>query len=95
MILNKTENCKQKTQNPLLSIQPLNIVLLLMGDKMKEPNQDLITEARELFALMVREGDIEERMNLKIEINDICLRGKFDYLTSVYTPMVASMNGKL
>lgn len=58
---------------------------------MNDINQKLIDEARELFATMVHEQDREKRMDIKIEINDLCLRGKFDYLTAVYTPMVASM----
>jgi hypothetical protein len=58
---------------------------------MIEADQKLIDQARELFALMVREVDRDKRMDLKIEINDICLRGKFDYQHSVYKPMVASM----
>ncbi len=59
---------------------------------MNEINQKLIDEAQKLFALMVNETDRDKRVDLKIEINDLCLRGKFDYFNSVYTPMVASMN---
>jgi hypothetical protein len=54
-------------------------------------NQKLIDEARELFATMVHEQDRDKRVDIKIDINDLCLRGKFDYLTAVYTPMVTSM----
>jgi|GEM_PF-2595060 len=63
-----------------------------MWDTMTETNQKLINEARELFALMVREEDRDARVDLKIEINDICLRGKFDYINSVSIPMTAIMN---
>jgi hypothetical protein len=58
---------------------------------MNEINQKLADEARRLFVLMVKEEDRDKRVDLKIEINDICLRGKFDYFNSVYTPSVASM----
>jgi hypothetical protein len=60
---------------------------------MNEINQTLIDEARSLFAIMVREADRDKRVDLKIEINDICLRGKFDYLNSVCIPMTAIMKG--
>ena len=72
-------------------------VILGSVNRMNEMNQKLIDEACELFILMIHEEDRDKRVNLKIEINDICLRGKFDYFNSVYTPMVASMkaaNGK-
>ncbi len=62
-----------------------------------EINQKLVDDARGLFIKMVHEGDRDKRVNLKIEINDICLKGKFDYFNSVYLPMVESMksaNGK-
>ena len=55
-------------------------------------NQKLVDEACELFVVMVHETDRDKRVDMKIEINDMCLRGKFDYQTLVYTPMVASMN---
>lgn len=58
---------------------------------MNEINQKLVDEAQRLFSIMVKEEDRDKRVDLKIEINDICLRGKFDYLNSVYMPMVASM----
>ena len=64
---------------------------------MNEINQELVDDARELFIMMIHEGDRDKRVNLKIEINDICLRGKFDYFNSVYAPMIESMkaaNGK-
>jgi len=51
----------------------------------------LIDEASKLFVIMVNEKDRDKRVDLKIEINDICLRGKFDYFNSIYTPMIASM----
>jgi hypothetical protein len=54
-------------------------------------DQKLVDEARGLFAQMVRETDKEKRVDLKIEINDICLRGKFDYDSWVYSPMLEQM----
>ena len=62
---------------------------------MNEVDQKLIDEAQGLFMLMVREEDRDKRVDLKIEINDICLRGKFDYFNSVYMPMVATIKGKV
>lgn len=60
---------------------------------MNAPNQKLIDEARKLFIMMVHEEDKDKRVDLKIEINAICLKGKFDYISSVYAPMLASMKG--
>lgn len=57
-------------------------------------DQKLVDEARDLFKLMINEGDRDRRIDLKIEINDMCLRGKFDYINSVYGPMVTSMKSE-
>jgi hypothetical protein len=57
----------------------------------KEIDKKLVEEARGLFARMIQERDKDKRIDLKIEINDICLRGKFDYMNQVYQPMVKSM----
>jgi hypothetical protein len=58
---------------------------------MNEINQKLVDEACVLFTQMVAEGDRDKRMDLKIEINAICLKGKFDYHQHVYSPMAASL----
>jgi len=58
---------------------------------MNEVNQALIDEACRLFMVMISEEDRDKRIDLKIEINAICQRGRFDYHNSVYQPMVASM----
>ena len=63
------------------------------GGKMDRMNQKLLKEARALFMNMVEEGDADKRRDLKIEINDLCLKGKFDYTQFVYRPMAAAIKG--
>ncbi|MBN2517832.1 MAG: hypothetical protein JXB14_03225 [Candidatus Altiarchaeota archaeon] len=55
-------------------------------------NQKLLGEARTLFVAMVNETDVDKRKDIKIEINDLCFRGKFDYNRFVYHPMVVAKN---
>ena len=61
---------------------------------MIETNQELIAAARDLFAVMICENDRDKRIDMKIEINSMCLKGKFDYHNSVYAPMVAIMEAE-
>ncbi|MBN2518259.1 MAG: hypothetical protein JXB14_05420 [Candidatus Altiarchaeota archaeon] len=56
-------------------------------------NQKLLKEAKELFTKMIQEKDVYKRKEIKIEIYDRCLRGKFDYFTFVYRPMVLALKG--
>jgi hypothetical protein len=71
----------------------INIVILVQGT-MIETDNELVGAARDLFALMIREKDRDKRVDLKIEINSMCLKGKFDYHNSVYAPMVAIMEAE-
>lgn len=69
----------------------LFLYLIIIRVEMNKVNQKLLGEAKELFATMVGEEDRDKRREIKIDIDYLCLKGKFDYTTFVYGPMVLAL----